>query len=223
MPTSPSASSSTRPAGPANGRPARSSLSPGCSPIIITSAARRPSPKTVCVAFSQRWHARQPAAAARSAESDRCAAASSAADISATSQRCPASALENAVAARTAGNLLRRHRNPEEGSHAPTRSEEGYEARAPVRAHQGERTEAGQVAGAREGDRSADREQGARSLRLLAHGVAQLDARHLVVAARRAAVGHLAPEGPDERAALQRGAEAEHPRPLVDEQGTAPA
>ena len=60
-----------RPAGPTNGRPARSSSFPGCSPTNITSAREGPSPNTVCVALFQRWHARQPSAAARSAGIDR--------------------------------------------------------------------------------------------------------------------------------------------------------
>ena len=42
-----------------------SSLSPGCSPTNTTFAVRRPSPKTVCVAFFQRLHAWQCAAASR--------------------------------------------------------------------------------------------------------------------------------------------------------------
>ena len=39
------------PAGPTNGLPARSSLSPGCSPTSMRCAPRRPSPGTACVAF----------------------------------------------------------------------------------------------------------------------------------------------------------------------------
>src|SRR5438093_6148786 len=40
MPAASSASSSTRPAGPTNGLPAMSSLSPGCSPTKMTFAVR---------------------------------------------------------------------------------------------------------------------------------------------------------------------------------------
>jgi hypothetical protein len=42
--------SSRRPAGPTNGRPARSSSCPGCSPTITMDARPGPSPKTVWVA-----------------------------------------------------------------------------------------------------------------------------------------------------------------------------
>ena len=66
MPASSSASSRMRPAGPTNGRPLRSSWSPGCSPININGAADGPSPNTVCVAGSQRSQSLQCAACARS-------------------------------------------------------------------------------------------------------------------------------------------------------------
>src|SRR3954471_23594862 len=66
MPASSSASARMRPAGPTNGRPARSSSFPGCSPTNITSASAAPSPKTVCVPLFQSSHARQPLAATRS-------------------------------------------------------------------------------------------------------------------------------------------------------------
>ena len=55
-----------RPAGPTNGCPARSSWSPGCSPTNITAAPSRPSPKTVCVAVSQRGQRAAARAASRS-------------------------------------------------------------------------------------------------------------------------------------------------------------
>src|SRR5687767_1006938 len=58
IPASASASSNTRPAGPTNGCPARSSLSPGCSPTKRTFALRGPSPNTVCVARAQRGQPR---------------------------------------------------------------------------------------------------------------------------------------------------------------------
>src|SRR5579884_2081176 len=75
MPASSSASSSTRPAGPTNGRPARSSWSPGCSPTNSTRASAEPSPKTVCVPVCQSGHALQSRASARSSSSavTRCA------------------------------------------------------------------------------------------------------------------------------------------------------
>src|SRR5919106_1444879 len=66
MPAASRPLSSSLPAGPTNGLPARSSLSPGCSPTSITRARFSPSPKTVWVAPRQRWQPRQPAAASRS-------------------------------------------------------------------------------------------------------------------------------------------------------------
>src|SRR3954454_13101927 len=62
MPASSSALSSSAPAGPTNGRPCRSSLSPGCSPMNITVDDDFPSPNTVCVPLFQRSQAWQPAA-----------------------------------------------------------------------------------------------------------------------------------------------------------------
>src|SRR5213080_2159692 len=87
MPASSSASSSSLPAGPTNGRPARSSRSPGCSPTNISSAERPPSPNTVCVPFFHRSHARQPAAASRRAANDLRPLASSAAESSSVIRR----------------------------------------------------------------------------------------------------------------------------------------
>ena len=46
MPASWRARSKSAPAGPTNGRPARSSLSPGCSPAIMIRAEDGPSPRT---------------------------------------------------------------------------------------------------------------------------------------------------------------------------------
>src|ERR687896_625020 len=69
MPAASRPLSSSRPAGPTKGLPARSSLSPGCSPTSITRARFRPSPKTVWVAPRQRWQPRQFAAASRNADS----------------------------------------------------------------------------------------------------------------------------------------------------------
>src|SRR6476620_56427 len=63
MPASSSALSNKRPAGPTKGLPDRSSSLPGCSPMKITRERRLPSPKTVCVPFSQRSQALQSAAA----------------------------------------------------------------------------------------------------------------------------------------------------------------
>src|SRR5262249_7901187 len=64
-----SASSRRRPAGPTNGSPATSSLSPGCSPTSITGAPASPAPNTVWVAFAHSPHAWHPAAAARNESS----------------------------------------------------------------------------------------------------------------------------------------------------------
>ena len=65
MPASSSARSSSRPAGPTNGSPLRSSTSPGCSPTNTTRASAGPMPKTVWVAGSHSGQARQCAAASR--------------------------------------------------------------------------------------------------------------------------------------------------------------
>src|ERR1700722_12655693 len=65
MPASSGERSSICPTGPTNGLPARSSLSPGCSPTSITCACCGPSPNTVWVAFFQRGQARQLAASSR--------------------------------------------------------------------------------------------------------------------------------------------------------------
>src|SRR6266536_5997079 len=66
MPAPSNARSSNFPDGPTNGLPARSSMSPGCSPTTITCAMLGPSPKTVCVPTLNRSHAWQPLDAARS-------------------------------------------------------------------------------------------------------------------------------------------------------------
>src|SRR5487761_2154583 len=65
MPASSSARSSISPAGPTNGLPARSSLSPGASPTSIAGACAGPSPNTVWVASFQSGQARQRAASSR--------------------------------------------------------------------------------------------------------------------------------------------------------------
>src|SRR5580693_3930749 len=56
MPLSASARSSTRPAGPTNGRPCLSSWSPGVSPTSTSAASTGPSPNTVPVARLYRSH-----------------------------------------------------------------------------------------------------------------------------------------------------------------------
>src|SRR5690606_19519175 len=59
MPADSSASANTRPAGPTNGLPSRSSRSPGCSPTSIIRAETGPRENTTCVAScqsSQPWH-----------------------------------------------------------------------------------------------------------------------------------------------------------------------
>ena len=58
IPAAWSARSRTRPAGPTNGRPARSSWSPGCSPTRMIRAGTGPSPMTAWVARSQSSHCR---------------------------------------------------------------------------------------------------------------------------------------------------------------------
>src|ERR687885_239765 len=50
MPTASSAASSSRPAGPTNGRPSRSSRSPGCSPTNMTLERKWWTLLAVCVA-----------------------------------------------------------------------------------------------------------------------------------------------------------------------------
>src|SRR5579859_5008539 len=52
----PSRVSSSLPAGPTNGSPCRSSLKPGASPTIITSAGHGPTPGTACVRVACRLH-----------------------------------------------------------------------------------------------------------------------------------------------------------------------
>src|SRR3712207_5149531 len=69
MPASPSARSSSRPAGPTNGSPLRSSWSPGCSPTKTMRAVSGPSPNTVWVVPCHSSHALHPAAAVRSPSS----------------------------------------------------------------------------------------------------------------------------------------------------------
>src|SRR4029079_13736522 len=53
----------------------------------------------------------------------------------------------------------------EEVGHAAAWGEEGHEASAPVRAHQGERAKGGSLGEARRGDRRANGQQGTRSRR----------------------------------------------------------
>src|SRR5437773_11564098 len=56
----PSSVSRSLPAGPTNGSPCRSSLKPGASPTIITSAGHGPAPGTACVRVACRLHLVQP-------------------------------------------------------------------------------------------------------------------------------------------------------------------
>ena len=63
--------SSTAPAGPTNGRPVRSSASPGCSPTSTIEACSGPSPKTACVALAKSGHASQSCAAEASPRIER--------------------------------------------------------------------------------------------------------------------------------------------------------
>jgi hypothetical protein len=63
------ARSSSWPAGPTKGRPARSSWSPGCSPTSMWCAPAGPSPHTAWVASAPMGQARQACAAMRSSSS----------------------------------------------------------------------------------------------------------------------------------------------------------
>src|SRR5258708_9178378 len=67
MPASFNARSRIWPAGPTNGLPARSSLSPGCSPTSMIDADCGPSPNTVWVAFFHKGQARHALACSRKA------------------------------------------------------------------------------------------------------------------------------------------------------------
>ena len=69
-PASSSALLRTRPAGPTNGSPARSSSFPGCSPRISNVARAFPRPNTACVASLYRGHPRHPCTARRAEVSD---------------------------------------------------------------------------------------------------------------------------------------------------------
>src|SRR4029079_3392852 len=64
-------------AGPTNGFPARSSLSPGCSPTSMTLARVGPSPGTACVAFLYSGQRTHPFSALRRADSERTTGTSS--------------------------------------------------------------------------------------------------------------------------------------------------
>src|SRR5947199_8276371 len=70
IPASSKAVLSNFPAGPTNGCPAKSSLSPGCSPTNMILAVDEPSPNTVCVAFFHKSQLRQFAAFARRSSSE---------------------------------------------------------------------------------------------------------------------------------------------------------
>ena len=75
----------------------------------------------------------------------------------------------------------------------------------------------------RRGDRRADRQQGARSRRRIAHAFADLGVGHLLGPPRRPALGSAGAARTNARAALRGGAQARDRRALDDEQGTAPA
>ena len=110
-------------AGPTNGRPARSSRSPGCSPTSRSRDAFRPAPKTVCVPSRQSGHARQLCAASRSDASDSLGGRYSAAvPTAATYPRC---------AERSLAPLRRREGSPRPaGARGAGRGRPGPSARA---------------------------------------------------------------------------------------------
>ena len=62
-----------------------------------------------------------------------------------------------------------------------------------------------------------------RALGRVTRALEVLDERHLLEPPWRTALGHQPGEGAHPRPALQRGEEAQHRRPLEDEQGAAPA
>ena len=74
---------------------------------------------------------------------------------------------------------------------------------------------------ARQGDRRADRQQGAGALRRGEDRLEDLDPGHLVGSPGRAALRLERAAGADPRSALRRGQEAQHQGPLEDEQGAA--
>src|SRR5204863_2032160 len=102
-------------------------------------------------------------------------------------------------------------------------SQEGNQARPPVRARQEERASAGTLREARRGDRGADGAEGARTVGRVENAFADVHAGHLVGTPRRTALRHLSIEGPHARPAVQRGEEAQHRGPLADEKVAAPA
>jgi hypothetical protein len=74
--------------------------------------------------------------------------------------------------------------------HATSWSEEGHQARPPVRAHQGQRQGEGRVHRPCGGDRCPDGQQGARAVGRSPHGLAIFDARHFLGPSRWPPVGH---------------------------------
>src|SRR4029077_14808413 len=83
--------------------------------------------------------------------------------------------------------------------------------------------EAGSLDEAREGDRRAHRQQGARAQRRGQGVVADVAARPVLEPARRAAVRHEEAEGPHQGAALPRGQAVEHLGAVANEQAAASA
>ena len=91
QPSCSSARSSNLPAGPTNGRPCKSSWSPGCSPTSMSRARSGPSPTTDCVACSPSGHSRQRLVASRSASGLRGSRGSAALTNVRTAAACPRS------------------------------------------------------------------------------------------------------------------------------------
>ena len=89
---------------------------------------------------------------------------------------------------------------PPRGVKKGTKRERQYEA------IKGSVKERGALGVARRGDRGAHGQQGAGARRRVAHGLAHLDAGHLLRPARRAALGLERAPRAHARAALQRGA-----------------
>src|SRR5689334_15840687 len=100
--------------------------------------------------------------------------------------------------------------------YATTWSQEGNEARSPVRAHQGEPEAAGPLREPRRGDRGAHREQGEDPPRRVEDRLANLDEGHLVRTPRRTALRQRR-RRPHPRPALQRREEAGHRGTLEDD------
>src|ERR1700758_4232778 len=97
------------------------------------------------------------------------------------------------------------------------------EARAAIRAHRGEPRGARHAEAQGKRDRGAHRQQGA-SAEGRGHDIlASLAFRSVLGAVRRPPLGHEAPEGPHEGAAVQRGEADGYRRPLADDEAAARA